>query len=229
LLDESFYNLSNNKNINTYKNFANSCVNETLRRRHNPDVEEILKNLKKEGNLRLLNPFQNIENVATVINQFSAWHIVHSLSFGPLYLLFSILKGQIAESIAKDFDITVGPLRSIFNSLSRLRNACAHHEPIWFYRVQEQVRFPERHQGILYPEGLDLEGALKRQGIYILCAAVHLLLSYISETTTWYARLKPIISRFDPPARNYMGFPKDWDELQFWRNSDVRTVPQILQ
>lgn len=230
LLDTTFYNLTNENNVLSYQQAARACVAAILQeRRRSKDVRRLLADVldgATQSAWSELNPYDEhkLKKVQSVVNSLSAWHVIHRLPFGPLSKLFSILRGDLAQQITEPFNLSALVLRSMLFSLTRVRNFCAHHQPIWFQRIQ-QISFPKEYRRLIYPimDG-DARNELSKQGVYMTCATIHILLSRISETTTWYARLKPIIDRFDERARVWMGFPRDWDELPFWSNSDVRRL-----
>lgn len=155
-----------------------------------------------------------------------AWEILQTGSFTPLAHLFSLLRPEIGDAIANRFELPTRVLSSIIYGLRDLRNACAHHEPIWNWDPTQRsggIKFPAR-----YFEAADISHAANVSGdgtktIYAYCAVIHILLSYLSMgRSTWYRRLKKLINEFNTIPSEAMGFPPYWQTLPFWCVADVR-------
>lgn len=154
------------------------------------------------------------------ISPYSGWHLIHRLSFGKLSQLYQILRPDLAREIAQTFNMKTSILRSILKSLTKLRNRCAHHETVYAARLVAP-KFPNNVRPCVMPADLSesQQNALLTKP-YIACTCIHMFLGYISETTSWNTRLKPIIQRFPGDIRTDMGFPKDWEEYPFWNSPD---------
>lgn len=212
LLSEDHFKLDSKANKELYCDIGNACIREVYRMNKN-------KITAPRPNF-----FTNSDTGKELVHKFSAYHVLHNLSFGHLSKFYRILQQNPSSNISKYFRIDTGSLHSILNSLAKLRNTCVHHEPMWFRQIMP-LRFPENYLPFIYPfEAKQVKNELIRQRLYLSCAAVHILLGHISEITTWYSRLKPVIDRFPVGCQRHMGFPKDWDELSFWRTPDVRIL-----
>ena len=163
-----------------------------------------------------------------ILQALPAWAILQTTSFGPLTHLFALLREEVGNEIAKHFDLARDVVKSLLYGLKDLRNACAHHEPIWNwdanYRGSRRImRFPRRY---VQPAGLTDEGRIK---LYAYCTTIHILLSYLSAgRSTWYRRLKKLVNEFNTTYTSAMGFPDTWQTLPFWCVSDVRQTDQAL-
>lgn len=148
-----------------------------------------------------------------------AWVILQTASFGPLAHIYSTLKREIAVKIAQKFALPVPVLITAFFALKELRNACAHHEPVWNWDSREhtvELAFPKRYIG---PAKITSEN---RNRLYAYCALIHILLGFLSHgNSTWFRRLKKLINEFSTLYGPSMGFPKDWQTMPFWCVSDV--------
>lgn len=151
-----------------------------------------------------------------------AWSILQMTSFGPIVNLYLLLRPEIAIPIAKKMRIHREVLDSILLALIDLRNACAHHEPIWNWPVRIRrtaMLFPAR-----FVEAAQINSG-NGQRLYAYCAVIHILLSYLSDgKTTWYRRFKKLINEFDTLYSSRMGLPEDWQTLAFWCVQNVETL-----
>jgi abortive infection bacteriophage resistance protein len=152
-----------------------------------------------------------------------AWELLQSISFGPLSLVYKLLRSEISNPIATRFGLHRDVFASMLFTLKTLRNACAHHEPMWNWdRAWAQINFPEK-----YREDAKIAAGNKTK-IYACCAALHILLSVLSSgRSSWYRRLKKLINEFDTLDATSMGFPADWQTMPFWCVADVRQLERI--
>lgn len=214
LLDPSLYNLKSRDNKQKYVYICKEVLKAAGNMAPKKDKPKFFSALHKS-----INP----NSTYKIISQFAAWPIVHKLSFGPLTQIFTILRPEIAKRIADFYSVTIRVLRSSFEALKGIRNSCAHHEPIWFRGIS-RYEIPERIKAEIWPSGENISGANtgKEFHLYEICATIHFFLSHVSENTTWYKRLRPLIERFDQDAQRFMGFPDDWSDLRFWRSSSIK-------
>lgn len=210
ILDPEFYNLSNEDNREDYARLV-GAVMQAIGLLANPEQKEELKRLKDKR--PKLEPHEVVEWIAP-------WPVVHKLSFGPLAILYRIFKPEIAIPIAREFSLTAPILRKILDALRIVRNSCAHHEPVWFRQFQHIPLPNSISKSVWPPDAEEGSWAIESGGarVYEVCVILHYLMSQVSENTTWYKRLSNFIERFDTDAREFMGFPTDWNDLNFWRN-----------
>jgi abortive infection bacteriophage resistance protein len=152
----------------------------------------------------------------------AAWEVLQAASFGPLANIFSILKPEIATNIARYFQLPRHVLASVLYALKNLRNSCAHHNPIWNWDARK------RSAAFLFPRAYEQPAQIttaNRDRLYAYCAAIHILLSVLSQgNSSWYRRLKKLSNEYNTLYSGKMGFPSDWQTLPFWCVSDVQVL-----
>ncbi len=218
LLDPAFYNLKNDDNRAKYMSLANQVYTSAMRL-GDREQKRLIRSALRKSRGRL-----EIGEYHKLVDGMAPWPIVHKLSFGPLTMMVSTLDSKSSRMLAKEYGVSIAVLRSSFGALRNVRNSCAHHEPIWF-RSAPRFEIPERLHSQIWPrdEASSNNRAWKLEqdqfGLYEVCAMLHYYLSHVSENTTWYKRLRPLIERFDSKAQTFMGFPDDWSDLPFWRSA----------
>lgn len=170
-----------------------------------------------------LSPREQDAEFDAAFRRLPAWAILQAAPFGPLTLLYSALKKEeIGHPLSDRFHLPHKVLVTVFFALRELRNACAHHEPIWNWDAKRRsVEMP-------IPKHYRDEARLDERNIQLLygyCTAIHILLSYLSDgRSTWFERLKGLMTEFpgiDGAKSAKMGFPKDWQALEFWNVPSV--------
>lgn len=177
--------------------------------RHESDLPNLTR---ADRETRFKNHFENLP----------AWDILHCTSFGPLAYIFDLLDSKITTPIAERFGVVRSVLVSILYALRELRNACAHHEPIWNWRPKKsELMFPSRYRDRI---GFDVH---QKNSLYVYCASIHILLSYLSRgESTWYKRLKKLDNEYDTMFSSLLGFPDNWQTRPFWCVADVALLKQ---
>ena len=74
------------------------------------------------------------------------WVLVKVLSFGMVCELFTILKDDDKEEVARVFNISVGNLESFLPILSNYRNLCAHEDIVFDHKTEKLIPDTEFHK-----------------------------------------------------------------------------------
>ncbi len=80
------------------------------------------------------------------------WIAVKVLSFGIVSELFSILKKNDQQEVAKIFNVSVEDMEIYLPILSNYRNLCAHEEILFDYHVQRKINDSEFHAKLDIPK-----------------------------------------------------------------------------
>jgi abortive infection bacteriophage resistance protein len=159
------------------------------------------------------------------LSQLNVWEVLEAATLNPLITLFDLLQPEIKDKIANKFDLQTNIFTGLLFGLRDLRNACAHHEPIWNWNANERSRIMKFPRAYVELAAVNDFG---RKKLYAYCATIHILLSYLSKgNSTWYRRLKKLVNEFNTIYGPAMGFPDNWQNLPFWCASDVRQSHKI--
>lgn len=147
------------------------------------------------------------------------WIAVEFLNMGALVRLYSLLDKRDQNQIAKEADVSGGPLLGDWlRQINYLRNVCAHHSRLWnrslTYKTgkfnPKQVHSPLQH----------VAHCGHRDKAYVLLAILAYLVRSLDPKSNWPLALRTHARKFpDLPGMGVhrdMGFPQAWDALPLW-------------
>jgi abortive infection bacteriophage resistance protein len=140
------------------------------------------------------------------------WMLTELMPFGMLSKMTEGMTKGIRKRIAKDFGIAQSQLVSWMETLTYIRNICAHHSRLWNREVS------------LKPELLVewKENGVSNTRVYCVFLVLEHILCHASPRSGWKDML--MMSILDNPHINLtaMGFPPNWNELSPWNVSPIR-------
>lgn len=137
------------------------------------------------------------------------WVAVEILSFTDLSKLYSNMKNNDREKIIynnyKDIDVVknAGIVRFWIQSLSEIRNKCAHYERLYDSKLKKDIKLPKPYR-------------LKDIRSNSLFAALIIFKLLINDEVLWndfIDRFEDIISKFEFKNFHNMGFINDWKNI----------------
>jgi abortive infection bacteriophage resistance protein len=143
-----------------------------------------------------------------------SWMSLEISTLGQVSLLYKNLKpSHEKKEIANSFGIDHIVLESWMESLSFIRNVCAHHARLWNKQLPIKPLRPKNP----YNEWINiLPDTDKFDRIYLILAIIYYLSKVISPNTSFNEKLKVLLDEYDKLPKHYMGFPKDWLSDEFW-------------
>lgn len=140
------------------------------------------------------------------------WMLTEIMSFGTLSKMTEGVKKSLRKQIARDFGISQSQLTSWMETLTYIRNICAHHSRLWNREVSLK---PE-----LLKEWKEL--GISNGRVYCVFLVLAHILGHASPRSRWKDML--IESILENPHINLtaMGFPSQWKELAPWNVSLTR-------
>jgi len=142
-----------------------------------------------------------------------AWMALEVMSFGNLSKLYKNLifeKGK--EAVAQSFNLTDVLLTSWLESLTYVRNTCAHHARLWNRKLTLKLKFPKKIKSPWLTILPTDEGR-----VYVIIAIIHFLLRAIGDDGKFYLQIKSLIDNNPTIPLHPMGFPANWRDDQFWK------------
>ena len=143
-----------------------------------------------------------------------SWKTLEVTSFGTLSKLYNNMRDfRVMKRVARDFDMPQHEyLRSWLESLTIVRNYCAHHARLWnaHFPVRPKITLRMRQKWIrnlnfptdrLYPQ---------------LCCIAYWQNSLDSQNT-FVADIKSLLAKYPSVPVSMMGFPRGWENEQLWR------------
>ncbi len=140
------------------------------------------------------------------------WMLTELMPFGMLSKMTEGVKKSLRKQIAKDFGIAQSQLTSWMETLTYIRNICAHHSRLWNRELS------------LKPELLKewkVDG-ISNTRIYCVFMVLDHILRHASPRSRWKDML--MISILENPHIDLkaMGFPAHWMDLPPWDVSLIR-------
>jgi abortive infection bacteriophage resistance protein len=143
-----------------------------------------------------------------------AWKALETVSFGTLSKLY----GNFAEksdkkAVAYDFGLPQHEfLISWLESLTSLRNFCAHHSRIWNRRYALKPQMPR----ILAGRKWLTDFAFPPDKLYPQLCCIAYLLGSINTQNTFVAELKTLFAKYPTINLSAMGFSQGWEQEPLW-------------
>lgn len=144
-----------------------------------------------------------------------AWKTLETVSFGTLSKLY----GNFAEkadkkAVAQDFGLPQHEfLNSWMESLTSLRNFCAHHSRIWNRRFALKPQMPRKLSGGKWLTDF----SFPPDKIYPQLCCIAYWLNSIDQNNTFVADFKSLLTKYPTVDVAAMGFPKDWKQEPLWQ------------
>lgn len=144
------------------------------------------------------------------------WLTCEKLSFGALSRFFASLSTHNRKHVARYLweSVPEGPqypeslLRSWFQSLTDLRNVCAHQNRVW--NTSFTTSPPETHKG--FHEEFEQPASF-----YCRAAVIQLLLRPLGRHEFWKDGLQNLLKNYPHVCpRAHLGFPDKWSERPLW-------------
>lgn len=146
-----------------------------------------------------------------------AWMILELASFGQISTLYKNLKDKknckAKKNIAKHYGVADVILESWLESLSFVRNTCAHHMRLWNRKLPKKPTCPNKTAN-KWLKTLPSSDKLNR--IYIVLAIIQYLLKSFIPTSNFANKLKYLLNEYPDIPKQYMGFPNDWENEDLW-------------
>lgn len=145
-----------------------------------------------------------------------SWMLTEGLSLGTWSRIFEYLGVRSDKAaISKSFKLPYIVFQSWMQSMSFLRNICAHHLIIWNRKF---------HIIPCLPHSFSIEKRrhfMKRHSAYSQLAMINILVETTSKKNHWSLSLKKLFENHHNIPIHIMGFQKDWYLDDFWKCRNV--------
>lgn len=140
------------------------------------------------------------------------WMTSEVLSLGLLSKLYrNLAMSPEKKNIALHFGINHPQvLESWMQSMTYVRNICAHHSRLWNRVLTVRPNYLER------PIDTWIEDRPANDKSYYLTCCFLYMLRAINPNTRFVAHFRNLLNRYPSLQLDAMGFPDDWEEQAFW-------------
>ncbi len=142
------------------------------------------------------------------------WKTLEVISFGTLSKLFSnFLAADVKHKVAREFGLNHHKfLKSWLESLSALRNCCAHHSRVFNVIYPAPPQLPTQMPNIWITDF-----SFRRQSIYPQLCCIIYWLNTIYHENTFKQDFKRLLIKYPSVNPRLMGFPANWHTEPLWR------------
>ena len=140
------------------------------------------------------------------------------LSLGLLSKLYRNLKMSDGKKrVAGHFGLS-NPyvLESWMQSITYVRNICAHHSRLWNRVLTNRPSYLES------PTNRWITLSPNNQKVYYFTCCVLYMLRSINPDSRFVKHFKDLLSRYPTISIEAMGFPSDWERDAFWENAETQ-------
>ncbi|MCQ9391974.1 Abi family protein [Pseudomonas viridiflava] len=169
--------------------------------------------LRDKGNASLKHYYETYNTPALP----PVWTVLEAMTIGQLSCLFSDLHLDHRKAIAAKFSYDESVLSTWLQSLTLLRNVCAHHGRLWNASITAGA--PKYAKAIVgeFPSHND------RGRMFARAVVVQALLAKIDPTSDWKSRFKHLMASLPMSAlakagrtKADLGLVAEWETRQFW-------------
>lgn len=145
-----------------------------------------------------------------------AWMSMEVTSMGTLSKTYQNLKrGPAKKAVATHFGLqNPGILESWMQSLTYVRNLCAHHSRFWNRILTIRPTLPVSPSVTTRPWLAQTAVANDRAYAFLSCMIY--LLKVVAPTTQVPQRIKDLLAKFPSTDARKMGFPPQWEQEVLW-------------
>lgn len=143
-----------------------------------------------------------------------AWKTLEVISLGLLSKLYENLKNNLPEKKRIARNLYVGNhiyLTSWLQSITVIRNICAHHSRLW----NRNLPIPPRLLNTAPLDWIDTS-SINKHKVYVILSAMQYLLQTISPNNHFPQRFEQLFNTYTSIDPAPMGFPKNWQNEPLW-------------
>lgn len=145
-----------------------------------------------------------------------AWMVLELASFGQLSLLYKNLKTNNAKkAISKHFGLHETVLTSWLETISFVRNCCAHHTRLWNRKLPVPAIWPQKVKDwlVFEPENR------KKNRLYPAISALAFMLGQLATHDSFPRKMQELTNEYPNIPLDYMGFTPQWKDEKIWKSS----------
>lgn len=149
-----------------------------------------------------------------------SWVVMELLTFGQLSTIYDHMANAADQkAIARNFGTQAELLRSWLQTLSYVRNVCAHHSRLWNRELGNAPKVPKKSPDnwIVMPIVVGDKNIKPHLRLYLVLVIIEYLLQSVNPESTWHKRLFELLQKHSKVSKAHMGMPDNWFKDPFWR------------
>lgn len=170
---------------------------------HNIFVEDIKEEIGRNSKAPFVRNFkENYEG-----GELPIYALVEVFSFGTLSKFYKNMKNTDKKAVAKSFGIGYTYLESWLESISYVRNICAHYGRLYNAKLSKTP--------ILYKEYT--QAGIGNNRIFGVLLCMKHILKYDTHWNLYVDQIEMLIDKYEKVDVKTMGFPENWKKLLEWQ------------
>jgi abortive infection bacteriophage resistance protein len=137
------------------------------------------------------------------------WMATELMTFGTVARLHENSRKSLRKQIGKGFGVSQSQITSWINSLTYIRNVCAHHARLWNREISVKPELTSEWK----------QAGVKAERIYCIFLVIEKVLSCVAPQNRWKDRIMAHILNAPWIDRGAMQFPNDWLMQAPWNSS----------
>jgi len=169
----------------------------------NEEFQIYIEGIEKEINRNTRSPFIKNFHKNYVDGKVPFYALVEIMSFGALSKFFKAMKSEDKKKAAAIYGVSYTYLESWFESLSHVRNICAHYGRLYNTKLTKAPRLYKQHIA---------SGISNYRAFAVLIVMKHLL----PNDRHWHDFVQTIsllIEKYPSAKLHRLGFPQDWEDV----------------
>lgn len=150
-----------------------------------------------------------------------AWKSLEQTSFGALSKLYGNLKHSVnsKDTIAEEYGaVNHTYLPSWLQSISQIRNYCAHHSRLWNRNLPGTVKLLSNPPNPWIEQNENIPKQHEFSKLYIHMCLMKYMLNTIHPKNNFTLRLKELFEKFPNVDQNALGMKSNWETEPLWKN-----------
>lgn len=166
---------------------------------HKLFIEDIREELKRNSKAPFVKNFrENYEG-----GDLPIYALVEIFSFGTLSKFYKNMNNLDKKEVAKEFGVGYTYLESWLESISYVRNICAHYGRLYNAKLSKTPRMYNQYR----------KAGIVNNRIYSILLCMMQLLKEDKQWKIFLDELELLMDKYDGIDIKTMGFPKNWKEL----------------
>lgn len=149
-----------------------------------------------------------------------AWKSLEQTSLGTLSMLYGNLKNNLAckNKIAEDFGaVNHTYLPSWLQSLSQIRNICAHHSRLWNRNLPGTVKLLPNPPNRWITDSKNVPKYFEFSKLYVHMCLMRYMLNTIIPKNDFNVKLNDLLEKYPNVDPNALGMKPNWQDEPLWK------------
>ncbi|MGI8908496.1 MAG: Abi family protein [Candidatus Sumerlaeaceae bacterium] len=145
------------------------------------------------------------------------WMAAEVVTFGCVLTCYKHLKPPMQKQIARGFRVPAPVFQSWLQTITYVRNACAHHSRFWDRELSVKPCIPNPHTIPAWHTPI----TIPNNRPFAVLSVLRYLLQQIAPQSKWDVRLLELLLEFEDLPLSEAGFFDDWEHSGIWSGVSI--------